>query len=84
MADTATQRPIHDLFQVHKLNAQGIERAENLARQFSELLYFVESVAGLAPQVGRDLALVRTKLQEASFHAKRAMAQNPDNQLPKE
>lgn len=67
---------IDPLFQVHFLNAKGKQYAEDLATGFTALLRQVEGVA----QDGRDLAIVRTKLQEASFFAKRAMALNPANQ----
>ena len=66
----------HDLFRVHMLNAEGKRKATLLAEAFSDLLARVEAVS---PE-GRDLAIVRTKLQEASFFAKRAMACDPANQ----
>lgn len=67
---------MHPQFTVHMLNAQGKERAKALATWFDELLTLVE---GLVPE-GRELSIVRTKLEEASFFAKKGMAINPENQ----
>lgn len=65
-------------FDVHMLNPEGIEKARDLARGFSLLLNDVEALCG---KDGREMALVRTHLQEAAFFAKRAMALDPKNQL---
>lgn len=64
-------------FQVHRLNEVGLQKAEMLGEAFSILL---ETVDALVPQ-GRERSLVVTKLQEASYWAKRAIAVQPDNQL---
>lgn len=71
------EEEIRDEFKVHRLNGVGMERAKGLALEFSRLLEEVEVISG---SDGRDMALVRTKLQEASFYAKRAMASRPENQ----
>lgn len=63
-------------FQVHLLNDAGIAKAAIIASIFSEALTALE--ACIPP--GRGLALVITKLQEASFFAKREMAMDPANQ----
>ena len=68
---------IRDEFAVHMLNEGGIAKAKALAEGFSTLLEAVEVFAGAE---GRDVAIVRTKLQEASFFAKRAMACRKENQ----
>jgi len=65
-----------DEFKVHMLNETGIARAKQLAESFSNLLTVIEEMAKGSP---RELALVRTKLQEASFWAKRAVACDPKN-----
>jgi hypothetical protein len=67
-------------FQVHRLNALGLEKADKLGNLFSTLLDDVEKLAGIEEQNERELAIVRTKLQEANFYAKRAMAVNSINQ----
>lgn len=69
---------IDNIFKVHRLNARGIAAAESIAQAFTQLLRDVEPLA--AGSSGRELAIVRTKLQEACFFAKRAMAMNPENQ----
>lgn len=63
-------------FQVHMLNDDGIAKATELGEAFSTLL---EKVEALVP-AGRERALVVTKLQEASFFAKRGIAVLPENQ----
>lgn len=65
---------IDDLFKVHRLNPQGLAAAEGIARAFTQLLRQLEAYSG--PASGREMAIVRTKLQEASYYAKRAMAVN--------
>ena len=52
------------------------ERAKAIAVAFSDLLDKVEAFGC----TGRDLALVKTKLEEACFCAKRGMASLPENQ----
>lgn len=63
-------------FQVHLLNSIGIERAEAIGKLFSDTL---DGIEALIP-AGRERSLVVTKLQEASFFAKRAIAIDPNNQ----
>jgi hypothetical protein len=64
------------LFQVHILNAGGLKKAEQIAGSFNFLLDILETVC----PAGRELALVRTKLEEAAFFAKKSMANDPQNQ----
>lgn len=65
------------LFQVHRLNADGMLKARALQGEFEAFLASLEAICGVE---NRDMAIVRTKLQEASFFAKRAMAVRPENQ----
>jgi hypothetical protein len=65
-----------DEFKVHQLNTCGLVNAEQLGEVFARCLAQVQA---LIP-AGRELSLVVTKLQEASFFAKRAIAQDPKNQ----
>lgn len=67
---------IKDEFRVHLLNEQGLAKAAKLAEAFSQ---FLETVDGLIPQ-SRERSIFVTKLQEASFFAKRALAVVPENQ----
>jgi hypothetical protein len=69
---------MRDEFKVHKLNVDGMEAARIIADAFSVLLTHIEQ---LVP-AGRECAIVVTKLQEACFFAKRAIATKPENQLP--
>ena len=63
-------------FKVHRLNESGMTQAKQLAGNFDVLL---ESLKGFIPE-GRYLAIVRTKLEEACFFAKKGLAENPENQ----
>ena len=65
-----------ELFKVHRLNDQGMAEAKVLEEAFASFLGDLEDICG---ESGREMAIVRTKLQEASFFAKRAMAMNPEN-----
>lgn len=67
---------MHDLFKVHMLNEVGKVKAADLAEVFSDTLDAVENISGTD---GREVALVRTHLELASFYAKKAMAQRPEN-----
>lgn len=67
---------MHSEFQVHILNEEGIQQAKDIAFLFDELLTSLEAYC----KPGREFALVKTKLEEASFFAKKSIANNPDNQ----
>lgn len=64
------------MFEVHKLNELGMQKAELLQVAFKSFLHNLEMTCG---RDGREMAIVRTKLEEASFFAKRAMAMQPDH-----
>lgn len=64
---------MHDAFQVHKLTTEGIQQAEDIAFLFDK---FLEDLSAYMYD-GRCKAIVTTKLEEASFFAKKAMAKNP-------
>ena len=68
---------MRDEFKVHLLNEQGLKLASDLGDVFSKALTEIEA---LLP-AGRERALVITKLQEASFFAKRGIALDPKNQV---
>jgi len=65
------------LFQVHRLNEAGLRKAEDLAHAFDLLLTTLKE---LCPTAGREFAIVKTKLEEASFFAKKSIAISPENQ----
>lgn len=62
-------------FAVHMLNDAGKDKAKAIAEAFDECL---EKLVALCP-TGRELAITRTKLEEACFFAKKAMASAPGN-----
>jgi hypothetical protein len=64
-------------FATHNLNESGRTKAVSIARAFDTCLARLEELAGAD---GREMALVRTKLEEASFFAKKAMAKRTENQ----
>lgn len=68
---------MHSEFAVHMLNDGGKEKAGVIAEIFDDALTALEEVIGIQ---GREVAIVRTKLEEASFFAKKAMATSPSNQ----
>ena len=63
-------------FEVHLLNEAGIEKAKLIALAFDTLL---ETLKELCPD-GREFSITRTKLEEASFFAKKSMAKSKQNQ----
>ena len=65
------------LFEVHILNEHGRELAKALTGEFYGFLCSIEGMCG---KEGREMAIVRTKLEEACFFAKKAMASVPANQ----
>jgi hypothetical protein len=67
---------MRDEFKVHVLNDEGFAKAQVLGHLFSEMLDTIERMI----PAGRERALVVTKMQEASFFAKRAIALDPQNQ----
>jgi hypothetical protein len=70
------ERTIRPEFNYHQLNQEGVRKAKTVSILFSNLLDELEGICGS----GREIAIVRTKLEEASFFAKKAVAVNPDNQ----
>lgn len=62
---------IRSEFAVHMLMKDGVAKAERIAEHFTALLDRLESECGSG---GREMSIVRTKLEEACFFAKRAAA----------
>ena len=65
------------LFEVHTLNTSGRSKAQAIATAFDDLL---ENLELWCNPNGREFSLVRTKLEEACFFAKKSMAMIEDNQ----
>lgn len=66
----------HEQFAVYKLNDRGMANAKHIANSFNKLMDALEPMC--AP--GREFAIVKTKLEEACFFAKKSMAINLGNQ----
>lgn len=64
-------------FAFHKLNEEGQNKAKTIALYFSDLLFSLQSYC----PASRELSIVKTKLEEACFFAKKAMANQPKNQV---
>lgn len=62
-------------FAVHMLNDGGKTKAQEIASAFDDCL---ERLAKVCP-AGREFAITRTKLEEACFFAKKAMAADAGN-----
>ena len=67
-----TNEEIHDTFTYHPPSDAGVHRHEKLSEAFVDLMTLVDDVC---PD-GRSKALVRTKLEEAKFHASAAVARD--------
>jgi hypothetical protein len=63
-------------FEVHILNDNGIAKAKHIAANFDSFLNAIK----IALPAGRELSIVKTKLEEACFFAKKGMAKDPANQ----
>ena len=62
-------------FAVHMLNDEGKTKAAEIAQAFDDC---IERLAKVCP-AGREFAITRTKLEDACFFAKKAMASAPGN-----
>lgn len=65
-------------FAFNALSADGIAKAISIAILFNDVL---SDLSVLCPQETREFSIVKTKLEEACFFAKKAMASDPCNQL---
>jgi hypothetical protein len=64
-------------FDVHILNENGKNKARAIAQVLADALDDLEAICG---EDGREMAIVRTKMEEAGFFAKKAMAVRRENQ----
>lgn len=58
-------------FRVHKLDEFGLSKMQEIADIFDNAL---TSIINICPE-GRELSIVRTKMEEACFFAKKSMAE---------
>lgn len=67
-------------FEVHMLTEEGKKKAREIAEAFDVCLKTIinlrEQDDGCIPPQGRYISIVRTKLEEACFFAKKDMAEN--------
>lgn len=61
---------IDPLFSFTQLNDEGKEKAIDIAVIFTDLLRSLEEVL---PGNSREISIIKTKLEEASFYAKKAL-----------
>lgn len=66
---------IAEEFDVHMLNEEGRKKARQIAEDFT---LFLKSLEQAVPP-GRYLSIVKTKLEEACFFAKKGMASQAVN-----
>lgn len=71
---------VDSLFKSYVLNSDGLEKARLIAEDFDMLYRGLSSLL----RTSREFCIVKTKLEEAAFYAKKAMAQEPENQLLRE
>ena len=71
-------------FATFMLNEEGKAKAARIGAAFDALLDALEATSGGGPDFRgggeRELALVRTKLEEACFYAKKSVAIQPRHQ----
>ncbi len=70
---------MHKEFTVHMLNEEGKIKAGKIAAAFDDCLTALEQVCAVA---SREFSIVKTKLEEASFFAKKSMANDHTNCQP--
>lgn len=64
-------------FKSYKLNDSGVDDCHEVAVLFDQLLNDLVSVC----EPGREFSIVKTKLEEACFFAKKSVALDPANQV---
>lgn len=77
-AASPARQTVNPEFQVHRLNEQGLRRADNIAIAFDNLL---NEIKRSTPEDGWEMSQVRTHLEQACFYAKKGIAKQPENQL---
>jgi hypothetical protein len=70
------EKIVSPLFQSHRVNAEGARNLELVAESFDSLLLYLSK---LCPD-SREFSIAKTKLEEACFFARKAVANCPENQ----
>lgn len=74
---------MHAEFKSHRLTDEGLSRAREIGEEFDRLLGSLLLHWGAIPKADpRCIAMVRTRLEEACFYAKKAIASDPRLQEP--
>lgn len=68
------------LFETHMLNDEGKGRAVGISGHFFVLLCSIKAQVGDDAAASREFSICKTKLEEACFYAKKAMASQLQNQ----
>ncbi len=75
---------VSPLFAAHRLTDSGLARCRQIADEFTELELTLMKL--ISPDnyrsTGREISLMKTKLEEAAFYCKKALAIQPQNQEP--
>jgi len=64
-------------FKVYKLSSDGVRLVNDVSREFDEFLTTL--LENALPESSRYTSLVKTKLEEAAFYARKAVGSNPAN-----
>lgn len=67
-------------FATHLLNDAGQQKAAIVGDMFTVLLRGLEDPS-VCDTTGREMSIVRTKLEEACFFARKAMGSRPENTI---
>jgi len=67
-----------DIFKFHKLNKEGQVKAVNIQMVFEKCLEGLKENCAIDT---REFSIVKTKLEEACFFAKKSMAIQTENQM---
>lgn len=70
---------MNELFKAHRLNEKGMEKAKAIAEKFNSLVLELQSDC-LENNESREWSIAKTKLEEACFYTKKAMAKMTWNQ----
>ena len=68
---------INPEFETYTLNGRGKDYATYIRKKFND---FLNDLLLVIPEGGRETAIVKTKLEEASFFAMKAMSKDQSNQ----
>ena len=72
---------MNKLFKAHILTSEGLENAKKIAEDFDLLLNLLEADVGPGGINTREFCVAKTKLEEACFFAKKAIAVQSEFQV---